>query len=213
MPETTKILIYDDNRELSSGLSLLLDTVTGFKVVACIENCDRIKEDLEKHQPDLILMDIEMPGIGGLEGLKISKMLHGVNIKVLMLTVFEDNSKIFESLEQGADGYILKKTSPLKIIEFIKDAIDGGAPMTPSIARKVLQSFSNKRVQQNDLLSVLSEREKEVLNRIVDGNSYKMIADLLFISIDTVRSHIKNIYEKLQVNSKSQAVAKALGKR
>jgi DNA-binding NarL/FixJ family response regulator len=213
MPETTKILIYDDNRELSSGLSLLLDTVTGFKVVACIENCDRIKEDLEKHQPDLILMDIEMPGIGGLEGLKIAKMLHGVNIKVLMLTVFEDNSKIFESLEQGADGYILKKTSPLKIIEFIKDAIDGGAPMTPSIARKVLQSFSNKRVQQNDLLSVLSEREKEVLNRIVDGNSYKMIADLLFISIDTVRSHIKNIYEKLQVNSKSQAVAKALGKR
>jgi DNA-binding NarL/FixJ family response regulator len=213
MPDITKILIYDDNRELASGLLLLLDTVPGFKVVACIENCDRIKEDLAKHEPDLVLMDIEMPGIGGLEGLKVAKMLHGGNIKILMLTVFEDNSKIFESLEHGADGYILKKTSPVKIIEFIKDAIEGGAPMTPSIARKVLESFSHKRVQQNDVLSVLSEREKEVLNRIVDGNSYKMIADLLFISIDTVRSHIKNIYEKLHVNSKSQAVAKALGKR
>ena len=213
MPDTTKILIYDDNRELASGLTLLLATVTDFQVIGCHENCDAIESDLKTLKPDLILMDIEMPGMGGLEGLKVAKKMYGGGIKVLMLTVFEDNHKIFESLKHGADGYILKKTSPLRIIEFIKDAIEGGAPMTPSIARKVLESFSKKTAEEEDILNLLSEREKEVLNRIVDGNSYKMIADLLYISIDTVRSHIKNIYDKLHVNSKSQAVAKVLRRR
>ena len=213
MTDITKILIYDDNRELASGLTLLLTTVADFQVIGCHENCDAIESDLNRLKPDLILMDIEMPGMGGLEGLKVVKKMFGRNIKVLMLTVFEDNQKIFESLKHGADGYILKKTSPLRIIEFIKDAIEGGAPMTPSIARKVLESFSTKTSEEEDIFGLLSEREKEVLNRIVDGNSYKMIADLLYISIDTVRSHIKNIYDKLHVNSKSQAVAKVLRRR
>jgi DNA-binding NarL/FixJ family response regulator len=207
-----EIAIYEDNKDLAQGLTLLFNAANDFKVIASFENCNDIENDLNKHKPDLILMDIEMPGTGGLEGLRRAKALLGNNIKVLMLTVFEDNDKIFDALRFGADGYILKKTPPSKIIEYINDAMEGGAPMTPSIARKVLNLFPSQAQKVEDSVSfkLLSGREKDVLNLIVDGHSYKMIAEQLFISVDTVRSHIKKIYEKLHVNSKSQAVAKVL---
>lgn len=208
----TEIVIYEDNNELAQGLSLLLHVSNDFKVVGIFGNCDNIESDLQRLRPQVLLMDIEMPGTDGLDGLRIAKTMMGDNIKVLMLTVFEDNDKIFDALKYGADGYILKKTPPHKIIEYVKDAIEGGAPMTPSVAKKVLSSFSSPK-ESASTMSLISAREQEVLNLIIEGHSYKMIGDKLFISIDTVRSHIRKIYDKLHVNSKAEAISKALRKR
>lgn len=210
-----KIIVCEDNNDLREGLTLMFNATNDFEVIASFENCNEIEDNLNKLKPDLILMDIEMPGVGGLEGLKRAKALMGDNIKVLMLTVFEDDDKIFQALKSGADGYILKKTPPHKVMEYILDAMEGGAPMTPSVARKVLSLFpyQSSKVEDNPSFNSLSGREKDVLNLIVDGHSYKMIAEQLYISVDTVRSHIKKIYEKLHVNSKSQAVAKVLRKQ
>ncbi|HTH55206.1 MAG TPA: response regulator transcription factor [Cyclobacteriaceae bacterium] len=208
----TEIVIYEDNNELAEGLRLLLHVSNDFRVVGMFGNCDNIENELQRLKPQVLLMDIEMPGTDGLEGLRIAKETMGDNIKVLMLTVFEDNEKIFDALKYGADGYILKKTPPPKIVEFIKDAIDGGAPMTPSVAKKVLSSFSLPK-ENTSTMSLISAREQDVLNLIIEGHSYKMIGDKLFISIDTVRSHIRKIYEKLHVNSKAEAISKALRKR
>lgn len=205
-------MIYEDNRELAQGLSLLLHVSTDFKVVGLFENCNNIQQELTMLKPQVVLLDIEMPGTDGLEGLKLAKALMGDSIKALMLTVFEDNDKIFDALKFGADGYILKKTPPHKIIEYIKDAIEGGAPMTPSVARKVLASFAMPK-EDNNTMNLISAREQEVLNLIIEGYSYKMIGDSLFISIDTVRSHIRKIYDKLHVNSKAEAISRALRKR
>lgn len=207
-----EIVIYEDNSELAQGLSFLLHVSNDFKVVGMFGNCDNIENDLQRLKPQVLLMDIEMPGTDGLDGLRIAKAAMGDNIKVLMLTVFEDNDKIFDALKYGADGYILKKTPPPKIIEYIKDAVEGGAPMTPSVARKVLSSFSMPK-ESSSTMSLISAREQDVLNLIIEGYSYKMVGDKLCISIDTVRSHIRKIYDKLHVNSKAEAISKALRKR
>ena len=159
----------------------------------------------------LILLDIDMPGTNGLEGLKIIRSVN-TDVKVLMLTVFDDNKNVFEAIRNGANGYILKKTPPAKLLEYISEAASGGAPMTASIATQVLKMFSQVNDPKGGDYN-LSDREKEVLHLLVEGYSYKMIASKMFIAIDTVRSHIKKIYEKLHVNSKSEAVAKAFKDR
>jgi len=202
-----KLLIYEDNPQLREGLTMLIDGTDGFDVMAGFKNCNNVVEQVEAFEPDVILMDIDMPGINGIEGLKLIRQ-RNQKTKVLMLTVFDDNKNIFEALKSGASGYILKKTPPDKLLEYIKEASTGGAPMTASIATQVLQMFAQLNGQQNDQYN-LSEREKQVLQLLVNGYSYKMIAAEMYIAIDTVRSHIKKIYEKLQVNSKSEAVAKA----
>jgi DNA-binding NarL/FixJ family response regulator len=202
-----RLLIYEDNPQLREGLTMLIDGSDGFDVMASFKNCNNVVEQVEAFDPDVILMDIDMPGINGIEGLKLIRQ-HNQKVKVLMLTVFDDNKNVFEALRSGANGYILKKTPPGKLLEYIEDASTGGAPMTASIATQVLQMFSQLNGKQNDQYN-LSDREKEVLQLLVNGYSYKMIANEMYIAIDTVRSHIKKIYEKLQVNSKSEAVAKA----
>ncbi len=202
-----KVLIYEDNPQLREGLTMLIDGSDGFSVVASYKNCNNIIPELEAWSPDVILMDIDMPGVNGIEGLKRIREVNQ-NIKVLMLTVFDDNKNVFEALKNGANGYLLKKTPPAKLLEYIGDVATGGAPMTSSIATQVLKMFSELPQQANNEYN-LSEREKQVLQLLVNGYSYKMIANDMFIAIDTVRSHIKKIYEKLQVNSKSEAVAKA----
>ena len=186
---------------------MLINGSDGFEVLASYKNCNNVVEELEAWKPDVILMDIDMPGINGLEGLKLIRRTNA-EVKVLMLTVFDDNKNVFESLKNGASGYILKKTPPAKLLEYIAEAASGGAPMTASIATQVLKMFSEI---QNPVYADynLSEREKQVLQFLVNGYSYKMIAAEMFIAIDTVRSHIKKVYEKLHVNSKSEAVAKA----
>jgi len=203
-----RILIYEDNTQLREVLSILIGGTPGYELAGAYGNCIHILEEVKCSSPDLILMDIDMPHVNGLEGLKLLRN-NGVQCKVLMLTVFDDNKNIFEAIRSGANGYILKKTPPYKLIEFIEDVLSGGAPMTSSVASQVLNMLSESKKTLIEDFN-LSNREQDVLNLLVEGFSYKLIADELFISMDTVRSHIKKIYEKLQVNSKSEAVAKTL---
>jgi len=202
-----KVLLYEDNAQLREGLTMLISGSDGFEVLASFKNCNNVVDEVEAYKPDVILMDIDMPGINGIEGLKRVRE-HNTQVKVLMLTVFDDNRNVFQAISNGANGYILKKTPPGKLLEYISEAQSGGAPMTASIATQVLKMFSSMNNEKGEDYN-LSDREKQVLQLLVEGYSYKMIAGEMFISIDTVRSHIKKIYEKLHVNSKSEAVAKA----
>lgn len=202
-----KVMLYEDNPQLREGLTMLIDGSDGFSVLASYKNCDHVTDEVAAWKPDVILMDIDMPGTNGIEGLKQIRAVNG-EVKILMLTVFDDNKNVFEAIKNGANGYILKKTPPAKLLEYIQEAASGGAPMTASIATQVLKMFSQINNPQSEDYN-LSDREKQVLQLLVDGYSYKMIAAEMFIAIDTVRSHIKKIYEKLHVNSKSEAVAKA----
>lgn len=186
---------------------MLISGSEGFDVLAAFKNCDNIVVEVEAFNPDVILMDIDMPGVNGIEGLKRVRAVNST-VKILMLTVFDDNKNVFEAISNGANGYILKKTPPAKLLEYISEAQTGGAPMTASVATQVLKMFSSMNSDKGEDYN-LSDREKQVLQLLVEGYSYKMIAGEMFIAIDTVRSHIKKIYEKLHVNSKSEAVAKA----
>lgn len=186
---------------------MLINGSEGFDVLAGFKNCDNVIEEVSAFTPDVILMDIDMPGVNGLEGLKKIRAINN-EVKILMLTVFDDNKNVFEAIKNGANGYILKKTPPARLLEYITEAHTGGAPMTASVATQVLKMFSQMNNEKGEDYN-LSDREKQVLQLLVEGYSYKMIANDMFIAIDTVRSHIKKIYEKLHVNSKSEAVAKA----
>lgn len=202
------LLLYEDNAPLREGLSVLFNGTPGFMVVGAFQNCDQVLQQVEALKPDVVLMDIDMPGVGGIGGLKLIRSRYA-QIKVVMLTVFDDNKNVLEAMKAGADGYLLKKTPPARLLEAIQDVYEGGAPMTSSVARQVLQLFAYQAPAKEQPDYHLSEREKEVLQWLVNGYSYKMVAAKLFISLETVRSHVKKIYEKLQVNSKSEAVAKA----
>lgn len=203
----TKLLIYEDNPQLREGLTMLINGSDGFEVLSAFKNCNNVEDEVRAFKPDVILMDIDMPGTNGIEGLKKIREID-TDVKILMLTVFDDNKNVFDAISNGANGYILKKTPPARLLEYIQEAQTGGAPMTSSIATQVLKMFSSLNNEKGDDYD-LSDREKQVLQLLVNGYSYKMIASEMFIAIDTVRSHIKKIYEKLHVNSKSEAVAKA----
>ena len=203
-----KVAIFDDNRSLREGLFQLINGSEGFQCVGAFANCDHIIKNLKESKPDVVLMDIEMPGLSGIEAVKVLKE-NFPEIKVLMETIFEDNDKIFGAVCNGAEGYILKNTPPALILSAIKEIYEGGAPMTPSVASKVLKMVKKSQSSSTESFA-LTEREKEILKSLVEGMSYKMIAATCFISIDTVSGHIKNIYKKLQVHSKGEAVAKAI---
>ncbi len=202
-----RLFIYEDDDDLRDGLSQFLASTGDFEVVCSFSNCNTIQADLQSAEIDILLMDIDMPGTNGIEGVRIAKALKP-EVNILMFTVFDDDKKIFDAICAGADGYLLKKTTPEKIVEGLKDVYSGGAPMTPSIAKKILGAFPKDADQQN--YTPLTEKEKEVLLHLVDGKSYKQIASANNISIETVRTHIKHIYAKLHVSSMSQAVAKAI---
>ncbi len=204
-----KVAIFEDNRNLREGLFQLIDGSDGFRCVGAFANCDRLIQNIKDSKPDVVLMDIEMPGLSGIEAIKILKE-NFPEVKVLMETIFEDNNKIFDSICNGAEGYILKNTPPALILSAIKEIYEGGAPMTPSVASKVLKMFKKNSTSTSKEESDLTEREKEILRLLVEGMSYKMIAATCFISVDTVSGHIKNIYKKLQVHSKGEAVSKAI---
>lgn len=207
----TRILLYDDVLELRSTMTLLLNSFDDMDVIGAFDNCETAPADVSVLKPDLILMDIDMPGSTGIEGVQAIRRTND-QVKILMLTVFDDNKSVFESIKAGANGYLLKKTSPERLVSAIRDVMDGGAPMSASVATQVLKMFTSMHTPAGPNYN-LSEREKEVLQLLVDGNSYKMVAAEMNLSIDTIRSHIRNIYEKLHVNSKSEAVAKALKNR
>ncbi len=205
-----RILLYDDSNQLRQTIALLLSKTEGFEVIGQFDNCETAEADVEALKPDVVLMDIDMPGRNGIEGVRAIRQQNQL-VKIIMLTVFDDNKNVYDAIRFGANGYVLKKSSPQAIIEAITDVYHGGAPMNSSIATQVLKMFAGMSPAGKDY--DLSEREKDVLQSLVNGNSYKMVAAALKISIDTVRTHIRSIYEKLQVNSKSEAVAKALKDR
>lgn len=206
-----KILLYDDSEVMRETLVLLLSNTDGFEVVGAFDNCETAVQDIITLQPDVVLLDIDMPSMTGIEGLAQIRGQHP-DVKILMLTVFDDNKNVFDAIRQGANGYLLKKTPPARLIDYIREVYEGGAPMNASIATQVLKMFAGMQPSASPDYA-LSQREKQVLQSLVDGNSYKMVAAEMYISIDTVRSHIRSIYEKLHVNSKSEAVAKALRDR
>jgi len=204
-----QVAVFDDNKPRRELLKLLLDSSDGLTCTGAYEDCRNIINNIAANVPDVILMDIDMPFVNGIEGL-IEVRKHYPNVKVLMQTIFEDDDKIFDAIVAGADGYLLKKTAPAKLLEAITDVMEGGAPMTPVVARQVLLLFNNKhqRIEKKDFN--LSAREQEILGYLVQGLSYKMIADKCNISYPTVNSHISHIYEKLHVSSGTEAVAKAM---
>ena len=203
-----KVGIVEDNNTLRSSLENLFNRTEGLKCVCSMNNLLNVVSELGKANPDILLLDIGLPHISGIEGVRTVKSSFP-SIQVLMFTVFEDDEKIFDAIRAGASGYLLKKTTAGEIVEAVKDLYHGGAPMSASIARKVIQSFQS--VQPNTKKDFqLTARENEILYSLVDGLSYKKIAEKYFVSISTVRTHICNIYQKLHVNSKAEAVAKVL---
>ena len=203
-----RVLIFEDNADFVDSLTGLLVNAGGLELAAVYNNCRNVVKNVAFHKPDVILMDIDMPVENGLQGLR-SLRAAGDETCVLMLTVFDDNERVFQSICHGASGYILKRTPPEKIVEAIREAHTGGAPMTPSVAKQVLKLFSQPFQKSADLQS-LTPREHDVLALLVRGYSYKMAAGEMNIGIETLRFHVKNIYSKLHVNSKSEAVAKAI---
>ena len=203
-----RVSVFDDSKALRDSLHYLISAKRGFAIAGAYPDCNNVLEHLKQDATDVVLMDIDMPGVNGIEATAIIKK-HFPDINVLILTAYDDSAKVFAALQSGATGYLLKKTPPIKILEAITEINTGGAPMNASIARKVLEFFSEKKnITANEY--DLSPREKDVLGCLVNGDSYKMIAAHCFISMGTVQSHITNIYKKLQVNSKSEAVIKAI---
>ncbi len=207
----TKVAIYEDNDALRNSLTHLIKGTGLLSFVGAYPDCRDIIENCETDKPDVILMDIDMPFITGIEATRLVKDKYP-EINVMMLTVFEERDKIFDALCAGATGYLLKKSSAVQIIEAIVELANGGSPMTREIARKVMEFFTTPQ-NTIDNNYALSERELDVLKCLVAGDSYKMVADKCYISISTVRFHINNIYRKLAVNSKSEAVIKAIKER
>ncbi len=204
-----EVAIYDDNNARLQSLQMLINWSEGLHCCAAYPNADTILTDVKTNQPDLILMDINMPGTNGIEAVRQLRQA-GWAGKVLMQTVFDDDDSLFQSILAGADGYILKKSSPQQTIQAIFDCQEGGAALTSSMAQKVLKAFQTLQPLREASDVMLSDREREVLQLLVKGYSHKMIAAECFISIHTVNSHVKKIYQKLHVNSVSEAVSKAI---
>ena len=204
------VTLFEDNKDLREGLQAILNASHGFSCAGAYANANNLIKHLQHDKPDVVLMDIQMPGISGIEAVAVLRH-EFPELPVLMQTVFEDEAKVFAAICAGANGYILKSTAPVKFLEAIREVAEGGSAMTPSIAAKVLKMFKNQNPKAdtgNDF--DLSNREKEILSLLVEGLSYKLIADRLFISYETVHSHVKKIYQKLHVNSVNEAVSKAL---
>jgi DNA-binding NarL/FixJ family response regulator len=210
MPQHNSIgvSIYEDNNKLRDLLDLLIKTTEGLHVIACYENCIHIIRDTKINRPHVVIMDIDMPGCSGIDGVKLIKEIDP-EIKVIMHTVFDDDDKLFASLTNGADGYLLKKDTSIYLIQAIKEVMEGGAPMSPGIAKKVLQAFHKIKPVASEEYQI-TPREKQVLEFLAKGFSYRMIGQEFSISPETVKRHLKNIYQKLHVQCGPEAVAKAI---
>lgn len=206
-----KVIIFDDNDSLRDSITMLLQDTPHLALVASYAHCLDVKENITISQPDVVIMDIDMPGMNGIEGVKQIRE-NFPSVQILMLTVFDDDEKVFAAIRAGANGYILKNAEPQQLLNAISEVYNGGAPLTPGIARKVLEQFQ-MMLPAEEKEYQLSQREKEVLHLLVAGLSYKMIANNLHITYDTVRAHMKKIYEKLHVASMTEAVAKAINQK
>ncbi len=210
MNRKIKIAIVEDNPKIREAFRVIIESTSEFELTSSYDNAEEALKDIPKKNPDVILMDLNLPGKSGIEATRsLKKELN--DLQVMVITVYNDSHRVFEALIAGADGYLLKRTPPEEIVEAIKDLHKGGSPMTPQIARMVVQSFRNEK-RNFDELESLSEREREILSHLAKGYSYKEIGEELFISTETVRGHLRKIYKKLQVRSSSQAILKYLGK-
>lgn len=206
-----KVLIYEDNESLRKSIQTLLLWNNEFEVVAAMPNANSVVEDITVLKPDIIFMDIDMPGCSGVDAVTNIRAA-GNSVPVVMFTVFDDEENIFNAICAGANGYLLKKNFD-QMPSAIKDVMEGGAPMTSSVAKKVLSFIPQQQSSKNPQIETLSAREKELLEYVVKGYSYKMVAAEMGIATETVRSHIKKIYKKLQVNSATEAVYKFKGNK
>lgn len=200
------VIIIEDNEPLSMAFKEIVDSSENFETSAVYYNCEDALAEIMEVRPDVVLMDVELPKMNGVEGTKKIKELLP-NTFIIMVTVYENSKTVFEALCAGASGYLTKNTSPDQLIDALEEVMSGGAPMSINIAKMVVQSF------QKAPTSILSKRETEVLTLLAAGKSYKSIADLLFISKNTIKFHIKNVYDKLQVNSREDAIDKASKER
>lgn len=201
--ETITVSIVEDDDEIRESLALLITGTSGFECLTTYGDCESSIDGIVEERPDVVLMDIGLPGMSGIEGIKLLKQ-QIPDLDILVISIRENDKTVFDALCNGASGYLIKETPPARILEAIREVKNGGAPMSTQIARMVVSSF---KVTPSDSLT---QRETEVLTQLCKGMSYKMIADSLFISEETVRRHIKSIYRKLEVHSKSEAVAKAI---
>jgi len=202
-----KVAIVEDDRRIREGLSTLINGSPGFECKGVYETAEEAITNINK-EVDVYLMDIKLPGISGIECIKIIREKKPY-VQILMQTIYENDEEIYQSLLAGANGYLLKTTTPVKLLEAIQDVYNGGSPMSSQIARKVVNTFA-KIEKTSELKFELSQREGEILSLLAKGFRYKEIAEKLFISVETVRKHIHNIYEKLHVRSKTEAVLKYL---
>ncbi len=207
----TRILLYDDNEALRQSIETLLQEETDMEFIAGIPNAETVETDVRELNPDVILMDIDMPTVNGVQAVQRIRRIND-SLPIIMLTVFDDNENIFKAICAGASGYILKRYASIEVPDAIRNVLTGGAPMTGTIARKVLQMVPRAH-NSNEEKTDLSEKEISILQLLVQGFSYKMIAAQLKISHDTVRFYIKKIYDKLHVHTATDAVSKALKDR
>jgi DNA-binding NarL/FixJ family response regulator len=208
---TTGIVIYDDNQSLRESIEHLIQLSKDLLCFGSFSNAQNVRQQVSELMPDVILMDIDMPVVDGIEAVKIIRTFDQ-KVAIIMLTVFDDSQHVLDAICAGASGYLLKKHISEKLESAIHEVLAGGAPMSPGIARLVIQSMQQAPPDKENKYK-LTTKEKEILSSLSKGNSYKMIAADLSISIDTVRTHIKKIYEKLQVHSQTEAVSKAVNER
>ncbi|KAA9346350.1 MULTISPECIES: response regulator [Larkinella] len=205
-PQTIGICIVEDDNLIRDGFALLINSTYGFKIINTYYRCEDALKNIHSDSPDVVLMDIELPGMNGIEGIaRIKKLRPKTNI--IVVTVYENDELVFKALCAGAGGYLTKNMQPTRLLEAIRDIQEGGAPMSTNIARMVVASFQKNRN------SPLTARETEVLELLSKGKSYTTIAEQLFVDKETIRTHIKNIYWKLEVHSKAEAIEKAIKER
>jgi DNA-binding NarL/FixJ family response regulator len=203
-----KVAVVDDDEGIRTSLAAMIRRATNFRLTGDYPDAETALKEIPRRPPDVVLMDINLPGVNGVECVRQLKTILP-SLQVLMLTVYEDSDSLFNSLKAGASGYLLKRTASARLLEAIRDVYDGGAPMTPQLARRVVQFFS-KPGREDSAVSKLTPGEKEFLDQLAQGYAYKEIADRMNISIDTVRSYVRTVYEKLHVHSRTEAVVKYL---
>ena len=204
----TKVAIVEDQREIREGLGQLINATAGYRCTGIYASMEEALEKIPHNLPDLVLSDIGLPGIDGIHGIRILKERYP-QLLILMLTVYDDNERIFDALCAGACGYLLKKTPWPKLVEAVKEAVEGGSPMSPEVARRVISVFRQIKPPKESEYE-LTPHETRLLRMLVEGHSYKTAAAELHVSVNTIKFHLRHIYDKLQVHTKSEAVAKAL---
>ena len=210
-PSVIKVAIIEDRREIREGLAMLIGGTEGFRCAGSYRSMEEALAKISFELPDIALCDIGLPGMSGIEGMRILKERYP-QLLLLMLSVYDDDERIFDALCAGACGYLLKKTPPVRLLESLREAVDGGSPMSPEVARRVIALFRDIRPPERADYE-LTPHETRLLKLLVEGHNYKTAALELGVSVNTVSFHMRRIYEKLQVHSKSEAVAKALRDR